>query len=116
MSDDTPFDKLLARIEAGKMMDIINSGLHVPTLLDVACPLFERFHPGDQAIALAVMFGIMAASIEGEISHFEQESGMMLGFEERLKLFIAEARTAYRDAIKVRSHPDAPKFLQQTRH
>lgn len=78
-------------------------------LLDHATHLFEQYHVSSQLVALAIMFGVACSSIEGEDVQIEKEKGILITFEERLKLFTAQTRMAYDEAMKARALPGAPQ-------
>lgn len=104
-----PIDEMIAKIEAdpdagSALMAGINQ-----ELLEVLCPLLERFDVGDQMMALAACFAMACASIEGETVDIEKEHGILVGFEDRLRLHVAEIRAVYKEAYAFRSHPDAPQ-------
>lgn len=106
---ETALDGLLKNIENSNFVTLTQSMPGVQALLDRACPLFEEYPIGLQLVAMAIMFGIAAASIEGEPVPFEAEHGILLTFEERLKLFGAEARLTYKESMQERGNENAPK-------
>lgn len=83
-------------------------------LLDVACPLFEQFLVCDQTVALALMFGMACAAIEGEPVEIERY-GVLVDFETRLRIFTETARVTFAEAFQARSNPDCPQ-LPGTKH
>lgn len=81
----------------------------VEMLMSVACPLFEQFHYASQTVALAAMLGMIFATIEGEPVEAEQDWGVIITKEDRLRMFVAMVWATYRDAMKERQATGAPQ-------
>lgn len=77
-------------------------------LLDSATTLFEGFPIGAQVVSLAIMLGMLLASIDGEFTLAEAESKVLLTVEDRLALFLFQAKLVFNDSMVLREHPDCP--------
>lgn len=101
---------LLEAIEKGTVPDLIAAyGPTFMVLSDAVGQLCEHFHPSDQSIALALVFGMMCAAIEGEPVEVEKRWGILVTFEVRLQIFSAVARLALREGLAVRAALDTPE-------
>lgn len=104
-----PIDEMIDRIKddpdgGSAILSVIN-----PEIMNRICPILEEFEVADQMIALAACFAMACAAIEGEPVPMESERGVLITFEDRLKLHVAEIRAIYKEAYAFRSHPDAPQ-------
>lgn len=73
-------------------------------------PVMDHFDPADQVVAHAVDLGVIYATIDDIPTDYEQTNGVLLTFEDRLKLLMAMVRAAYKDAMEAHKHPDFPKL------
>jgi hypothetical protein len=97
------FTKLLAGIDAATFEQLCGSGSpDFRHLMDAAATVFEQFPYFDQSLAFALLFGMMCANLEGEPVEAEKGLNCIVGFEERLQMFIATARVAFREAYEAR--------------
>lgn len=104
------FEKLLSDINQSTFQDLVNmAGPEIEPLMNTACPIFERYHPAQQSIAMAFMLGMLLAAIEGLPCDIERQ-GVLMNKETRLKLFLAQVEVAYREATVAAQHPDAPRL------
>lgn len=104
-----PFEDVLKEAESLTFTQLVNSYPSLKTLLDISTDIFERYDYGPQLIAMAILFGMCTATIEGETTEYEMEHGRLIGFEERLKLFEVQARITFNASMEARRHPDCPQ-------
>ena len=106
----TPIQQLIADIEQADFQTLAVSGSpRLAYLLTAGADLFEQYDLADQSIAYAILFGIMIGSIEGQPVDIEQQ-GSFITYEDRLALFVAQARVACKATIEAATHPDCPKL------
>lgn len=106
----TAVDRLIAKIDSTDFASLANSDPQLKVFLDYATRLFDNFHPGVQGYGTALMMGMLWASIEGEMVHFEKDENELIGVDDRMKIWMAVARVAFREALAARmtEHPDNP--------
>lgn len=61
-------------------------------LMTMVVPLFERYSPGDQALALAIIFGMLCGYCTMSSTTYDKIHKTILTTDDRLKLFVAQAK------------------------
>lgn len=104
------FQKLLASISRSTTLEVIHSsGDSLPTLLTDATALFDHHGFQVQVTALAIMLGMILATLEGETCEGESQMGVIITSKERLAIFMAEYKVVFNEALAARRHPDFPE-------
>lgn len=102
-------DQLIADIEAANPGDLLHlGGPEADVLMSIVTPIFERFTADEGAHVLAILYGCLIGGLEGKPCPEWEQRGMLIGIEERMKLFMATARTVAKGAAaENRSQPNA---------
>lgn len=99
MSDKTAVDILVEEIEKADHLSLFNSGtVLLQELMNKATELFQPYPTADQAHVLALMFGILIGEVDGNAVEMEKQ-GVMITLEERIRIFVATARTIAKATI-----------------
>lgn len=106
--ETTVVDTLIEMIERDDYVGIFNSGSPMfHELMLHATNLFEHYQEGDQAIALACMFGILIGTMEGQAVDAER-AGVIITLEDRIRIFLAQARIIAKATIADKVMGDRP--------
>lgn len=73
-----------------------------------ATGLFEAYPKSDQALAFACMFGILIGEMEGEAVDGESKLGVIITLEDRIRIFLAQARVVAKATIADKVMGDRP--------
>lgn len=106
-------DELVANIEKTDFADIVQAGgPELQVLLNLATTVFEEFHAATQATALALMLGMLLGSIEGLTVDMERDENVIITFEDRLRIFLAQTRIAFAAAYaEGKNAPGSPGVM-----
>lgn len=108
-----PVDTIIEMIyERGLDTLIASSEADLIPCLNAVADVLEQHQVSTQFVSLALLFGVACSSIEGEPCEIEQE-GCLITFEERLLLFLAQARVSYHEGMKQRASPDCPPIRKR---
>lgn len=102
----TKLQETLDAIPNATVEELIALGDNVPALLSVSALTFAQSTFLDQHLTLALMFGMFAAAVENLPTTLEVQHGEMIGFEDRIQMFVAIARVSYKEASQLRSEVD----------
>lgn len=104
------FDEIVKSIEEGGWEVLLATmDQSIFQLLNAATDLFEQFKEVDQMMALAIMWGSLAGSIEGEPNQWERENKSFITYADRMKLFTTLAQVTFDAAMKARQDPNCPQ-------
>lgn len=78
-------------------------------LMNEAVDVFERYREIDQMLVLAIMFGTLCASIEGEPCEWEAKNLSFLTYYDRMRIFQVLASVVYDAAMEKRKDPNCPQ-------
>lgn len=96
-------DDIVKQTETMTFKDIVDANNQdgaLKALLDIACPLFERFESGVQGVALSLIYGMLLAAIEGEVCEAEKTEGVIITAEDRIRLFVTTVWVTLREALE----------------
>lgn len=101
--------ELLQNIETSTMLEIINSSdEEIVELLNDATRLFDSYGYASQMTVMALMMGMILATIEGEPCQGEGELGVIITHKERTDIFLTQMRTIFRQGMESRQQHDSP--------
>lgn len=100
----TLFDDLVDAIERNDFAALIQSSDEsLPALLTAATELFDTFPRSVQATTMAIMLGMMHATMEGEHVQGEATMGVIITSVERMCVFVAQYHVSYRESMAARA-------------
>lgn len=106
-------NELVANIEKADFAGIVQSGgPELQALLNLAVTLFEDYHASVQTTVMALMLGMCLGSIEGLTVDMERDNNVIITFEDRLRIFLAQARVAFAEAYAAgKNAPGSPRVM-----
>ena len=95
-----PLDKMIAEIEGSTTASLMEqSGEQFMDLMAQAVGLFDSYSLVDQTVALSAMLGMAIASMEGQPVSYESQHGLLLTYEDRIRIHTATIRMVAKEAI-----------------